>query len=95
MKKNSRKAREKLAEALMALSTSSATAIFAAIIAGPLGALWISLHKGENFNLLDVVHRMSPATMAVFVMVYLAGVLAVLGARASATKIYNELYPDR
>ena len=93
--KHSNKSREKLADALMSLSTSSAVALFVSVLATPLGTVLAAMFKGDYADIWGVVNGLPPSTTAVFVVMYVGGVAAVLGARAAAMKIYDELYPER
>ncbi|MFC7519646.1 hypothetical protein ACFQS6_04100 [Xanthomonas populi] len=94
MAKNSIKAREKLADSLMAMQASLFVNLSSIVLVAPIGFFGLVMFKGEPIDLRILLEPHAKKAMLVAVAFYVASLGVGMMARASAAKIYNELYPD-
>ncbi|APO96579.1 hypothetical protein [Xanthomonas vesicatoria] len=94
MAKNSNKAREKLADSLMAMQASLFVNLTSIVLIAPIGFFGIAFYKGERLELTRVLGEQSQAALGAIFLLYLATLFFGMLGRHAAMKIYNELYPD-
>ncbi|CEJ49505.1 hypothetical protein ACSAMZ_16425 [Xanthomonas citri pv. bilvae] len=95
MAKHSIKAREKLADSLMAMQASLLVNLTSILLIAPIGFFGIALYKVEPLQLTNVFGGQSSAALAVIGVLYLAAFCLGMMGRHAAMKIYDTLYPDR
>ncbi|MBB2759401.1 UNVERIFIED_ORG: hypothetical protein GGR68_003583 [Xanthomonas campestris] len=94
MAKNSIKAREKLADSLMAMQASLFVNLTTIILVAPIGFFGLAMYKGEPIDLQVLLGTHSQKAMLVVLVFYLVSSCLGMMAREAAARIYNELYPD-
>ncbi|MEA5122544.1 hypothetical protein [Xanthomonas floridensis] len=94
MAKNSNKAREKLADSLMAMQASLFVNLTSIVLIAPIGFFAIALYKGERLAFMRMLGEQSHTALGVIVLLYVTTLFFGMLGRHAAMKIYNELYPD-
>ncbi|AOD14156.1 hypothetical protein VB151_02815 [Xanthomonas fragariae] len=94
MAKNSIKAREKLADSLMAMQASLFVNVTSVVLIAPIGFFSVSIYKGERLDLMNFFGENSSVAMGGIFVCYLATLFFVMLGRRAAIKIYNSLYAD-
>ncbi|KGE53177.1 hypothetical protein WCN79_06215 [Xanthomonas axonopodis pv. vasculorum] len=94
MPKNSMKAREKLADSLMAMQASLFVNLTSVLLIAPIGFFGVPLYKGERLEFAGVLGDQSSAALGGIFVCYLAAFLVGMLGRKAAMKIYNERYPN-
>ncbi|KPL48591.1 hypothetical protein XAXN_12715 [Xanthomonas axonopodis] len=94
MPKNSMKAREKLADSLMATQASLFVNLTSVLLIAPIGFFGVVLYKGERLEFAKVLGDQSSAALGGIFVCYMAAFLVGMLGRKAAMKIYNERYPN-
>lgn len=92
----SRKAREKQADTLLALSNTLLGAVAVALLVAPLAAL-VAGFKAEGDDVVSFLNALAtvpPAEIAAFIALYLLAMWLGTQARKDALNTYSKLYPD-